>query len=523
MMKSKIESIAMMLLVVSSGCRSRENPDDTSLSSDNGSLESIFWATSTQIFDDDKDNSIHEIAIHMDGETFSRMTAFEHGGQACIDEAPYGHIKEFYFKNRRTGKSQIIHNAGMRVKGNTSCDDGPHVVGFKVKLNAADKIGENGKRTQKVYEKWGNSLPFSDDQIKNIKKQNLFGLEEFSLRRGGNDPTRIRDLIASDVFEFGGDLARKHNAPGAPLLGGPVFRASMAYVKIHQGGYGVLTEGPMGLLELVDEQLIASHYGEAALGNFFKIQEAKGTFLPSEMPENNQVRLLKYYEPKLIDGKEFDSSKAKQRERAAEILIGFRKLLASASDPVSEPDFEKRKEKLRSLLDIENIISYMVASNLTGHFDSLVGALSNNDYLFMHGQTKKWGIITWDLDNTFGAGNREGLWMAGIKDFNVDLKYRPLFKAVVDHFDQEYKERVKEFLSGVYGYRQMDDRITRFKRQTEGKIPEESFTLIYKFYRHRFANAWCQVYRSEKHFARIVNGEPVVSWDGLNVECDERR
>jgi hypothetical protein len=513
----------LCLLTIAAGCRARNSEVGSGISAENSSLESVFWSTSTQVFDDDRDNSIHEIAIHMDGETFSRMTSFTNGGQACIDDAQYGHIKEFYFKNRRTGKSVIIHNAGMRVKGNTSCDDGPHVVGFKVKLNAVDKIADNGKRTQKVYEKWGNTLPFNADQMKAIKKQNLFGLEEFSLRRGGNDPTRIRDLIASDVFEYGGELARRRNAPGAPRLGGPVFRASMAHVKIHQGGYGVLTEGPMGLLELVDEQLIASHYGEAALGNFFKIQEAKGTFLASDMPENDHGRLLKYYEPKLIDGKEFDPEKAKNRERAAEILIGFRKLLESASDPEAEPDFEKRKLKLRSLLDVENIISYMVAANLTGHFDSLVGALSNNDYLFMHGQTKKWGIITWDLDNTFGAGNREGLWMAGIKDFNVNLKYRPLFKAVVDHFDQEYKERYKEFLSGVYGFRQMDDRISRYKRQTEGKIPEDAFTLIYKFYRHRFANAWCQTYRSERHFARIFNGEPIVSGDGLNVECDERR
>jgi hypothetical protein len=507
-----------LLAILPLGCRAKDTTPDSSLAAADGSASDIFQRTSELVFDD----AVHEITMHVDGDTWNKMISLPPQGYSCVDSAPYGHVKEFYFKNLRTGQSVIIHNAGLRIKGNTSCDDPIEDRGYKIKLNAVDKVKADGTVVQKVYEKNGQRLNYPPELAAKIKKQNLFGMEELGLRRGGNDRSRIRDLIASDVFEFGGELARRNQVAGAPRLGGPVYRGSVAYVKIHNG-YGTLTEGHMGLVELVDEGLIKTHYGKGSAGHLFKIQHAKGTFLKSDMPEQDHRRLLSYYEPKVIDGEEYEGDTEAQRARAAEIIHGLRHLIERATDARKFPTTEARRAELEKFLDIDNLLSYLVSVNLTGHFDSLVGPLSNNDYVFMNQQTKKWGVLTWDLDNTFGSGNRGELWMAGIRDFGVDLKHRPLFKAVMDHYPNEYKQRVRDYLSGVFGWRPFNERITRYRDLITGGANNEMYELIYNFYAHRFANAWCQVYRSENSLARIRDGRPVIQPDGMAVECDERR
>ena len=164
----------------------------------------------------------------------------------------------------------------------------------------------------------------------------------------------------------------------------------------------------------------------------------------------------------------------------------------------------------------------MVSVNLVGHWDSLVGANSNNDFIFLNQQTKKWGVLTWDLDNTFGAGDSSKLWMAGIREFNVPLKYRPLFHAVMENYSEEYKDRVKAYLAGVFGYRQMNDRITAYRNLITGGANDDRYELIYKFYGHRFANAWCQVYKGENYYTKVENGAAKVSPDGLSVDCEKK-
>lgn len=514
---SRVSLLGISLGLAFVSCRSPNAQPSAGSDLAASSSKDVFRDTEAQVFD----HAVHEIFLHVEGDTFKKMTDLPPWGYSCSDEAPYGHIKDFYFRNVKTGVEVKMNNAGIRVKGNTSCDDPVHLRGFKVKLNPLDKVSNDGKRKLKVYEKFGSPLNYPSDVAAQIKDQNLFGLEEFGLRRGGNDPSRIRDLLASDVFEYGGHLARKYGAEGAPKHAGPVYRGSVAYVKIYNG-FGTLTEGHMGLVELVDGDLIKSHYGKEALGNLFKIREGKGTFLDSEMPANDLKRLLSYYDPKNIDGKEFDADDKNQAKRAGEILLGFRKLL---TDALSESDQKKRRQELEKFLDIDNLLSYIASANLTGHWDSLVGSTSNNDFLFMNQKTKKWGILTWDLDNTFGGGNSGPLWMAGIREFNVPLKYRPLFKAVLDNYSTEYRARVKDYLEGIFGYKQMNERITNYRNQITGGANDDRYELIYKFYKHRFANAWCQVYadkNNESYYTRIENGQPKMSEDGLWVDCEKR-
>jgi hypothetical protein len=518
---------ALVLVVLASSCKPRDPESGSALQGDDsapggGRPGNVYEVTNEKLFD----GAVNRIEIVIHGDTWHHVV----GKYACDDEAPYGHVKEFIFTH--DGETVKLNNVGLQVKGNTSCDDPVEQKGFKLKFNPLDKIieGENGEelyRIRNVFEENDRPLNYPEDLQKQIKKQNLFGLKGIALRRGGNDPTRMRDGLSASVFAFDGELARQTKRPGAPLVGGPVFRGGLVHVRI-TNGFGTLVEGLYGLVELVDDDLAALRYGDDAVGNLFKIKDAKGTFLESDMPKDRNL-LLTWYQPKVVDGdgytddteygikqrlckeRKFPQAKCdkldKQRKKAEDALRGFR---ATLTDAVSAPDVQTRRAKLQAFLDVDNILSYAVAANLTGHWDSLIGAMSNNDFLFMHQQTKKWGIIAWDLDNSFGAGTQNYPWMANLTDFGVDLKYRPLFQAVIDNFPEEYEARAQVFLTGAYDFDRVGGKITQLRDAVDPGSQDEKYENLFKFKNHRWGNAYCHLKNGPGSKVQIKGGWPVI-------------
>ena len=526
--------LGVLLSVFACRTQDQQNASEVLDGTSNGSMAPIEPADSFKLTEEKLfDGRVHELHIHVHGDTWNKMiTHTNNGGYACGDGSPYGHIKELKFINKNTGDVTILNNAGIRVKGNTSCDDPTEQKGFRIKTNPVDKFvfDANNKelwRFPKVYEEWGKPLNYPADLTKKIKDQHFMGLTTFGLRRGGNDPTRMRDSIASEVFEYSGELARKKNIAGAPERGGPVYRASMIWVRIHNG-LGTILEGHYGITELVDEDMVASHYGKKAVSHVFKINEGKGSFLDSDM-SSNRDRLFAYYEPKAIDGEGFTDSEeiyVKQKlcsqgkyeqkkcdklndewKKAEDVLRGFKKLLNEAT---VSPDANTRRQKLDAFMDIDNILSYMVAVNLTGHWDSLVGSMSNNDYLFHNKKNDKWGILTWDLDNTFGAGAQNYPWMASYVEFGVPMKYRPIFKAVLDNYKNEYKARVTEFLEGGFDFDRIGGKITQVRDSVAPNSTDDQYQNLYRFKNHRWGNAWCSLKNGEQSKVKINYGWPEV-------------
>lgn len=482
-------------------------------------------------------NQYNFLEIHLHGETWRRMTTHrDQGGYACEDEAPYGHVKTFKFRDVRSGEITTLHNIGMRVKGNTSCDEPVAEKGFRLHFGPVDKKikatdGSTFETISKVYEEWNLPLKYDSSLEKTIKDQTLFGLSAIALRRGANDRTHIRDSIASHIFAAGGKLRREKRLADAPSFGGDVFRSTVAWVRIHDG-ISTLMEGPYGIAEIVNDYAMDSRYGKDSTKHLFKIKEAKGTFLPSDMPDDAD-RLLAWYEPELVDGKDLDSKKeaavkfkmcetgkldrsecnkiTKKTNRAKEVILGFRSMLEGA---LGESDFNSRKEKLQSFLDVESIIHYMIAANMTGHWDSLVGPMSNNDYLLFNQKTNKWSVVAWDLDNTAGTGNQNYVWMAGATDFGVDLKYRPLFKAILDHFKPEYENHLKSMLTSEFTFESINHLITVTRDLVAPNNTEEKYELIYRFYLHRWANLWCHAFDRPGSKAKINKGWPETAETG---------
>ena len=505
--------IVIAIVSINSACKTTATDVDSALTdtaTQSYSPEESFKKSEAALFD----GTVNQLDILMHGDTWNKMvTHKDNGGYSCDDDAPYGHIKELKYTNSRTGEVVKMNNVGIRVKGNTSCDEPAELKGFKLKFNATDKVirDDNERevwRIRNIYEEWGKSVTYPDSLVDTVKKQSLFGNKTLSLRRGGNDVTRVRDALSSDVFEYGGEVARRNRSAGAPERGGPVYRAGLIWVRIHNG-FGTLMEGHYGVAELVDDDLIKSHYSKESVSHLFKIKDGKGTFLDSDMPSNRD-RLLSWYEPEIVDGDDYTSDKEfkirlqlckegkikqgrcdsveKERKKAEEILRGFRSALTKAVEP---SDRNERRARLSELLDIDNILSYAAAANLTGHWDSLIGAISNNDYLFHNKKNNRWGIITWDLDNTFGTASQNYPWMASISDFGVNLKYRPIFGAVLNNFAEEYKDRVKDFINNGYGFERMGDKITQLRDAISPGSTEEKYEILYKFKNHRWGNAWC--------------------------------
>jgi hypothetical protein len=474
------------------------------------------YKLSDEIFSD----NVHRIDIHMLEGTFNRVTRhLAQGGDACRNGAPYGHIEKVEFTRYRSdGTSEIVEfkDAGIRVRGNTSC--GKYVKQYRIKFTEAKDLFKNEREP----------VTLSNEDKKRVKKQSLYGLKSISLRNSENDPTFLRDGLASEVFAYGDELQRVHRAPGAPARGGSVYRVGYVKAYLHFGSRTIAL-GLFNTAEQIDKTLYKSRFGKGKIDYAFQTNLAKGDLV--NIPRDD-AKLFEAYEPDIVGGEDWDPSELPTQPADA------RQMLTDLITRIKDAD---EARDLETLVDVDSVINYMIAANLTGHWDSLQGN-ANNDYLIHNKTTGLWQIVVWDLDNTFGSiatnnSRFDTMWNTPFDQFKagnedlLDERKRPLFAKIMKYFKPRYVERYKEFLAGIYELHAANRRIENRRDMLikYGKVPmlenysgdkekHPQFEMLFSFKNHRWGHATCGIFHGGK-VAKKVGLNVDVNYNNKTVSC----
>ena len=321
----------------------------------------------------------------------------------------YGLVDELIFDDH------VVKDVGIRVRGSLSV--GNIKRQFKFKFDAT-----------RVY-------AWRDHGIKNIELPSEFddrrflGVQGFSMRASRNDPSKVRELLAGNVFRKAVQGDTDAQRPWR-TNGGLVYRADFCTLYVTNGrtveeGYDSINPAyrvpyngrlydPKGLYiitEDIDKTFIKTRFervpGEKLEGYLIQADRGQAFFDEDKYSRTG-------WEQELVRGK-----KPKNEE---DLVEGDEKMLSLIRLLHSNPS----EDEIRAMFDMDSINGYLAGVLLTSHWDS-IAANGDNDYMFYLSrdaldedmkpvmddegepkQEKKWYMITWDLDNTLWDEYKDG-------------------------------------------------------------------------------------------------------------------
>ncbi len=271
----------------------------------------------------------------------------------------------------------VVSNVGIRARGRTSW----YKINFKLSFDADTLFSDRDAQAE---------YPAN-------KKRHVFGVSKLNLRASANDPTLLREQVATDIFQEAQALS---------------CRMGFARVYINGKYWGLYNT-----VEQPDEDFIKARF-KGKVGHLYKGgYPAKFTTSSANM---------------------FVIKTSKNDTNRQTLIREFFSALKNA----------QTKEDLEKWVDIESVLDYMAAGSLTGHWDSFLFN-PNNDYLYRHSDGK-WYIIAWDLDNTFGSGIGWGFPVLNTSIFKMkeNANYEALFDKIlaVPEWNKLYRAKVAYLL-----------------------------------------------------------------------------
>ena len=352
------------------------------------------YEISSYLFDD---TVVRKVEIEVDPEIFRRVVraVYAEGRQKF-----YGLAESFSFDGEK------VNHVGLRSRGGMSL--GNHKRQFKVSFNAHTTFTDRGEQ-YKVYNPA-------------LHGRSFHGVRSLNFRASSNDPSIIRDHVASYIFHAAGAMA-------------PRTAFAEVYINGEYWGLYIITEQ-------IDRTLVHSRMGERR-GILAKGIRAKSRFVPEYADEGFSL-------------------KSKHHDDLEELRDFFRFL----QEGVSEPGV------LRDHVNIDNVLGYLAAASLIGHWDSFA-YLENNDYLYKHSDGR-YHIIGWDFDNTFGSGKGWGFSTLNKSIFRMhsNANYHRLFDRIFEHpeWRQQYINKVTRLLDEVYNYEHLQKKIMEWVLLIEDSV-----------------------------------------------------
>jgi len=279
----------------------------------------------------------------------------------------------------------VVSNVGIRTRGNTSKDN--HKRQFKISFDCVKAF--TNAATDAFVE-----FPLNGDR-------RFRGSKKLNFRASQNDPTIIREKVASYIFQQAGSLASR-----------------VGFAKVY--------------------------INEAYWGLYLTVEQIDKTFLDSRLSENDGNLYKAFYNPSApffqVGNEDSFDLKTNEVLNDKSGLTAFFSGLNSAADGSA----------VSSLVDIDNVINYLAAAVLVGHWDSNLG-IGNNDYLYDHSDGK-FRIVAWDLDNTFGSEWIVSVLDSSIYKMNNNANYTLLFDKIMadSSMKSKFENKLKSLLSSVY-------------------------------------------------------------------------
>jgi spore coat protein CotH len=382
-------AVSVATLSAISGCRPRDfNSNSSSHSSATQETRlngSTLWSQSEQeVF---KEPYIHQIFIKLNAAAWAKLHDDEkaHGCKKS-DDVRWVHVRHLAFDGKNFPDSAI------KVKGNTSrCV--PRLQ-FSVQLN----------RTKNLYTTQGDGKwwekKFGSEETERIKAQNIGGVSEFSIRRSFNDSSSrgmsadsgqgmlMRETVATWA------MAQTEQVSKTTVRGAPVYRTGYTMVEFqlcdndNDNACNTRFRRAYVLAEAINKSYFAMRYDDPkptaislSLGCGLKTNSAAAHAFRDECED-----------PLFVDGKKYEDI-PEMKAKLVDMLDGPNGLISRVKNA-------KTAAEVREVVDLDSFLNYIAGASLTGHWDSALGNW-NNDVVYFHSPSKKWKMITWDMDNTF--------------------------------------------------------------------------------------------------------------------------
>lgn len=348
-------------------------------------------------------------------------------------------------------KSDSEHSASVRFR-NGSIDETVDSIGFRLRGN-----------TSRDAKKKSFKISFNSF----IKGRQFHGIEKLNLNGEHNDPSIIRSKLAADIY---GDI------------GVPASRANHATVYINGAYYGLYVS-----VEHIDEEFLKKRFADDS-GNLWKcLYPADLKYLGAD------PNLYKNVKNGTVPAYELSTN-----EEAGDFSALAKLIFVISNTPAAE-----FADSVEQYLHVYRVLQYFAVNTLVGSWDDY-RSLMNNYYLYHDPSEKKFTIIPYDYDNTFGVDWFNVNWAAadpynypkaasGARPLSDKIMANDQYRDLFTHFLRYYRERV--FLLPLW-----EPRIDRLKGLIDVAAADDSFrTLDYNFTYADYFNSYSSTTYQKLH------------------------
>ncbi|KAI9269961.1 coth protein-domain-containing protein [Sporodiniella umbellata] len=291
-------------------------------------------------------------------------------------------------------------------------------------------ISTSGQST-KDFAKQSWAIELDKYNSKNTTKSLLFGRTTLKLRAEETDATFAREKLVLDMLA----------ASGAATLS-----ASWTRVFINNEPYGLFLLMDDASTHFIDNVLHGGNWKYANTGATFK-----GNAL-SETQEGNLVYVgddMSLYSNDLYKLQDKGEDNAIAKNNSNQLIVDFTKRLSQVN-PQDATDAQHPGSIDQLIENPQNTLVHMAMNFLIGSWDGFWYQASNY-YLNQDLGTKKWTLITYDFDETYGNGAPEGINTVSYQNYSRPGSKRPLVNAYLSNayytsqFESILKTLVKRF------------------------------------------------------------------------------
>jgi hypothetical protein len=283
------------------------------------------------------------------------------------------------------------------------------------------------------------------------KGKDLFGIEKLNINGEHNDPSIFRSKLCWEIFKSAG------------LTGS---RAAHAALYINGEYLGLYIS-----VEMIDEEFIKKNYADNS-GNLWKCLYP-GADLTYKGSDPNVYKYRTGFTAYELTTNETDNDYSK---------------LVKLIDVVNNTATNQLADSLEKILDVANILKYEAMNILVGQWDDY-WANQNNYYLYYEPSEKKFHIIPYDYDNTFGVDWFFYDWTKSdpYNFYKITKGNRPLVEKIlaIPKYRDLYTHFLKFYTENVFILSKWNSSIDRIKNL----ITPYAYADLYKAKDYRFTNA----------------------------------
>ncbi len=326
-------------------------------------------------------------------------------------------------------KSDSEHAASVRFR-NGVIDQTVDSIGFRLRGN-----------TSRDAKKKSFKISFNSF----IKGRQFHGIEKLNLNGEHNDPSIIRSKLVADLY---GDI------------GVPASRANHATVYINGTYYGLYVS-----VEHIDEEFLKKRFADDS-GNLWKcLYPADLKYLGSDP---NLYRNLK-------------NGAVPAYELSTNEAAGDFSALAKLIAVINNTPAGAFADSLEQYLHVYRVLQYLAVNTLVGSWDDY-RSLMNNYYLYHIPSEKRFTIIPYDYDNTFGVDWFNVNWatadpynypkaVSGARPLSDKIMANDQYRDLFTHFLRFYRERV--YLLPLW-----EPRINRLKGLIDVAAADDTYRML---------------------------------------------